>query len=149
MSTKTLLWKIYRHKVVQFFTAQPLIQGLTCVDYFPSAGGGKKSPGRADDSLMEGLVNVEVLKKSMQTALDALEWQFNKSLSTRPSVGGNQLICNTCLNPLLIPPFLLSLLPLFLSLSPFLSLSLSLSLSSLCLSLSFSLSLKNIRLERS
>lgn len=57
--------------------------------------GGSKSGGRMDDSLMEGLVNVQVLKKSMQTAVDTLEWHFNKGLTTRPTVGAADVLCGT------------------------------------------------------
>lgn len=47
----------------------------------------KSQVQKIDEDLLEGHVDVQALKKSMQTAVDALEWQYTKAISLRPTVG--------------------------------------------------------------
>ncbi|XP_065188090.1 ribosome-recycling factor-like [Sycon ciliatum] len=69
-----------------WWTTPQAVKPLTDVPARMKGKAKKSHVTQVDESILEGHVNVEVLKKSMQTAVDALEWQFNKSITLRPTI---------------------------------------------------------------
>ena len=53
----------------------------------------KSQVSKIDEAMLAGHVDVEVFKKSLQTAVDALDWQFTRTLTVRPSLRKIPVIC--------------------------------------------------------